>query len=182
MHDKPIPFSWKNVWTPLNIWTVVLCVLLDQGSKYLIIFTMDEGRRIPIFSFFNLVHYKNKGAAFGMFHDASPTFRLIFFGLITIICVAFLIWSIGTSPRWDRFHRFSLALILGGALGNVKDRVIFQEVTDFIEVFYKTYYWPAFNVADMAISVGVTLLIARSIPWASLFGGSRKRQPRKRQS
>lgn len=165
VHDQPVPFSWKNVWKPLHIWTVLIAVILDQGSKYLIIFKMEVGERIAVLPFLNIVHFKNKGAAFGMFHDASPEFRLFFFGLITIVCIGFLVWSIGISPSWDKFHRFCLSLILGGALGNVKDRVIFQEVTDFLDVYAGTYHWPAFNIADSAICVGVTLLLIRFIPW-----------------
>jgi len=164
VHDKPVPFEWKNLWKPLHLWTVLICVILDQGSKYLVIYTMEIGERIPVLPFLNFVHFKNKGAAFGMFHDASPLFRLVFFGLITTACVVFLAWSIGTTPAWDKFHRFCLALILGGAIGNIKDRVIFQQVTDFVDVYVGTYHWPAFNVADSAISVGVVLLLFHFIP------------------
>lgn len=181
MHDHPVPFRWKNALAPLNVWTIAIVVFLDQAVKYLVIWNLEIGERIPLTPFLNLVHFKNKGAAFGMFHDASPTFRLVFFGLVTLVCIVFLLWSLGTSPAWDKFHRFNLSLILGGALGNVKDRVIFQQVTDFIDVYYQDYHWPAFNVADMAISTGVTLLVIRFLPWESL-GISKKRKMRKAKS
>jgi signal peptidase II len=165
MHDQPVKFSWSNILKPMILWVSIGTFVLDQITKYWIIFTLEVGRVVEVTPFFNIVHYKNRGAAFGLFHDASPTFRLVFFGLVTLACVAFLLWAIGTSPLWDRFHRFCLALILGGAFGNIKDRVIFQEVTDFLDFYWGTSHWPAFNVADMGISIGVTLLILQSIPW-----------------
>lgn len=158
----------------MHIWTVALTFGLDQLTKYLIIFNLELGERIAVMPFFNIVHFKNKGAAFGMFHDASPAFRLVLFSAITIACLIFLVWMLGTSPVWDKFHRFCLALILGGALGNVKDRLIFQQVTDFLDVYYKEYHWPAFNIADSAISVGVTLLILRYLPWRKAIPGLKK--------
>ena len=139
--------------------TVVSVFALDQITKYLIIFKMEVGDRIEILPIFNIVHYKNKGAAFGMFHDSSPTFRLVFFGLVTIACVFYLVWSLATTPEADKFYRFIIALILGGALGNVKDRMIFQQVTDFLDFHWGIEHFPAFNVADMAITSGVSLMI-----------------------
>ncbi len=175
MHDKPVPFTWKIALSPLHLWTVGIIVFFDQLTKYLVIWYVEIGDRIPLIPYLNLVHFKNKGAAFGLFHDASPAFRLIFFGMVTLACLAFLVWSLGTSPAWDRYHRFCLSLILGGALGNVKDRLIFQQVTDFVDVYYGEYHWPAFNVADSAISVGVVLLLARALPF---FRSSMKRKRR----
>lgn len=175
MHDKPVPFSWKTALLPLHLWIVGSVVFLDQLTKYLVIWYVDLGDRIPIIPFLNLVHFKNKGAAFGLFHDASPAFRLVFFGLVTLACLAFLIWSLGTSPLWDRYHRICLALILGGALGNVKDRLIYQQVTDFVDVYYGGHHWPAFNVADSAISVGVVFLVLRALPFYRLKASRKKK-------
>jgi len=174
VHDHPVPFTWKNALSPMHLWIVIGVLISDQIVKYLVMAYLAVGERIQVFPGFNLVHFKNKGAAFGMFHDASPTFRLVFFGLVTLVCIVFLVWSLGTSPVWDRFHRLNLSLILGGALGNVKDRVFFQQVTDFLDFYVGDYHWPAFNIADMAISTGVTLLVLRLLPWEKI--GFRKKR------
>lgn len=120
---------------------------------------MPLGSKIELLSFFELVHIKNRGAAFGIFHDASPAFRAIFFGIVTLVCVWLLLNWLGSTPVRERLQRIGLSLILGGALGNVIDRVFFGEVTDFVHVFYRNFSWPAFNVADSAISVGVVLIL-----------------------
>jgi signal peptidase II len=155
----------------MHIVTVLVSVILDQVTKYLVIFNMRLGERIPILPFFDLVHIKNRGAAFGIFHDSSPMFRLIFFGIVTIVCVYLLVYWLGTTPREDKWQRFALALILGGALGNLKDRVFFGQVTDFARIYYEAWSWPAFNIADSAISIGVTIVVLKLLPLGSMLKG-----------
>lgn len=152
-------FRWEWVLKPFPIAVVLGSFLLDQATKYAVIFTMPRGSSIPIMPGFELVHITNRGAAFGIFHDASPVFRILFFGTVTVVCIWLLISWLGTTPPTQKLQRWGLLLILGGALGNVKDRVIFGEVTDFIHVYYKSYSWPAFNIADSAICVGVGLIL-----------------------
>jgi len=152
-------FEWAKLWKPLHIWTIAVIFILDQLTKYLVIWLMPLGKVIPVFAFFDFVHIKNRGAAFGIFHDSSPLFRALFFGIVTIVCVWLLLNWLGATPLKDRLQRFGLCLILGGALGNVKDRIVFGEVTDFIHFYYQSFSWPAFNIADAAISIGVALIL-----------------------
>jgi signal peptidase II len=153
-------FNWSSVWRPWHIAIVLGCFVLDQLTKYWVIFTMPLYSSIPVFPGFEIVHIKNRGAAFGMFHDTGPVFRILFFGTVTLVCIWLLISWLGTTPRSEKWQRLGLCLILGGALGNVKDRVIFGEVTDFVHVYYRAYSWPAFNIADAAICVGVGVILA----------------------
>ena len=156
----------KVLMQPMHWVVVILAVASDQATKIWVRASIDEGSVgfsvIP--GFFDIVHTQNKGAAFGMFNTASPTFRMIFFTLITIICLVLLFYWLGTSPMFEKLQRFSIALILGGAFGNVIDRAWFGQVTDFVDVYWKFHHWPAFNIADSAISVGVTLIFLKLIP------------------
>lgn len=156
-------FSWKNLLLPLNWVTVITVVVLDQLTKWLVVQNIALGQHIDLLPFFDLVHTKNRGAAFGMFHEASAIFRLVFFALVTIVCLAILIRWLGTTNASERLLRFSLALILGGAFGNVFDRTVYGEVTDFVHVFWHQHHFPAFNIADSAITTGTTLLILQML-------------------
>lgn len=158
-------FSWKLALNPLHLWIVGIIFVLDQLTKYWIIWTMRIGEGFFVLPFFEITHIKNKGAAFGIFHNSSPMFRIIFFGIVTIVCLYLLIYWLGTTPLSDRWQRIGLSLILGGAIGNLKDRIIFGEVTDFLYIHYGEFYWPAFNIADAAISSGVAIILLRVIPW-----------------
>lgn len=158
------PFSWKNALRPMHLIVIATAFIVDQVTKYMIIWWVPLGTDIAITPFLNITHTKNKGAAFGIFHDASPTFRLVFFGLVTIVALWYFIYFLGKMAEREKWTRFALALLLGGALGNVKDRLIFQQVTDFIDVHYAGYHWPSFNIADSAISVGAVLLF---VIWAT---------------
>lgn len=158
-----LKYAWSLALHPFHWITVIMVVFLDQASKYWIIWKLDIGERIPILPVFDITHIKNKGAAFGMFHDTSPAFRLVFFGLVTIICLILLLYWLGTTPIAEKWQRFGLSLILGGALGNLKDRIVFGQVTDFIHVFYKSWSYPAFNIADSAITIGVAIILIRML-------------------
>jgi signal peptidase II len=159
-------FSWKLAFVPKELCLASVLVIIDQITKYYVRAHISEGARgfnvIP--GFFDIVHTQNKGAAFGMFNEASPQFRMLFFSAVTVICLALLMYWLGTSPLKEKLQRLSLTLILGGALGNVIDRAWFGQVTDFLDVYVGSYHWPAFNVADSAISVGVCLIFMKLIP------------------
>lgn len=159
-----IKFSWKAALRPLHIWIVVLVFLFDQVTKWMIIFNLRVGESISVLPFFEITHIKNKGAAFGVFHNTSPAFRIVFFGIVTLVCLYLLIYWLGTTLKEDLWQRISLSLILGGALGNLKDRSLFGQVTDFLYFHYEGWSWPAFNIADSAISVGVALILLRLLP------------------
>ncbi|MBP5534521.1 MAG: signal peptidase II [Alphaproteobacteria bacterium] len=136
---------------------VLLAVLLDFASKAVILNTLSKGLAIEVTSFFNLVLAMNKGISFSMFSNAGPYLLAI---LALGIC-AFIVYLIFKEK--DAFTRCCLSLILGGAIGNIIDRVRFGAVVDFLDFHAFGYHWPAFNIADSCICVGVVLLLFRMI-------------------
>ncbi len=131
-------------------------ILGDQLSKWWVVAKlMPPPRGIEITPFFNLVMVWNKGVTFGMFDTASSWTRWGFTGLALAIVVALLLWLRKVERRW---LTASIGLVIGGALGNVIDRVRYGAVADFLDFHIRGYHWPAFNVADSAIMVGVALL------------------------
>jgi signal peptidase II len=134
-----------------------MVVLLDQITKYMIEKNVKQYQVISIIpGFFNITHVRNKGAAFSLFASAPESFRSLFFTIVTI--VAIIVIFIMIRKTHERLMLVSLSLIAGGAVGNLVDRVRYGEVVDFIQWYVKSYYWPSFNVADSAITVGVCLL------------------------
>ena len=133
--------------------------LLDQGAKWLVAGSLRLGEvRSVIPGLFNLTHLQNRGAAFGLFADSdSPAVRavLIAFSVAALLLVLFLLWR-GVSSRWTGW---GLGLILGGALGNLLDRVRAGSVVDFLDFHLAGYHWPAFNLADSAVVIGALLLM-----------------------
>jgi signal peptidase II len=135
-------------------------VVLDQITKTHIMRTMRLHESIPIIpSFFSLTYIRNPGAAFGILASSSNGFRLLFFGLTSLFALGLLGTIFFRLRQDDWIGQLSIAGILGGAIGNLLDRVRFGEVIDFLDFYVETYHWPAFNVADAAISVGVCFLI-----------------------
>ena len=139
----------------------VLVVLLDQLSRAWNIATLrlHEGFSV-IDGFFNVVHVRNPGAAFGFLAAAPPLFRYIFFIAVTLAAILLILRYLRVSRIEKTSLVSALALILAGAVGNLIDRVRFGEVVDFLDVYIGSYHWPAFNVADSAITVGAAILIA----------------------
>jgi len=132
-------------------------VLFDQLTKVLIVghFTLGESRTVT--SFFNVVHVHNTGAAFSFLAGAAGWQRWFFIGL-GAVAATFIVWMLRRHGG-QRLFGWALSLILGGAVGNVIDRVARGSVVDFIQVHYAGWYFPAFNVADSAITIGAGLLI-----------------------
>ncbi len=159
-----IQFSWKAALAPMHLVIAIGIFIVDQVTKLMVVKMIPLFDQIDLFPGFSFTHTKNKGAAFGMFHDSSWVFRLFFFGAVSVICLYLLLYWLGTTEKREKWQRVGLSLILGGALGNLLDRVIFGEVTDFLLAYYQQYRWPAFNIADTAISVGVTILILHFLP------------------
>ena len=155
--------SPRSLWLWLGIALVVL--LFDQFTKLLIIGSFQLGDSHPVTSFFNLVRVHNSGAAFSFLSTASGWQRWFFTG-IGLVAAVYIVWMLRSHPEQTLFC-FALSLVLGGAVGNVMDRLLWGHVVDFLDfhwawlspVFYQGHF-PAFNVADSAISVGVVCLIA----------------------
>jgi len=137
-------------------------VLLDQLTKKLVVDKIHFGDRIPVIDgFFYLSHVTNTGAAFGILADAPEPLRFWFFMTVSAVAVAILISFFRKLAPGDRFSALSLGLILGGAIGNLIDRVFRNgEVVDFLHFkLWRGYSWPDFNVADSCIVVGVAFLM-----------------------
>jgi signal peptidase II len=145
--------------TSLTAWLLIaaVIVLADQFTKILIIGSFQLGDVHPVTSFFNLVRAHNFGAAFSFLHGASGWQRWFFLGL-GLAAATFIVWMLRRHGHQKLFS-WALTLILGGALGNVIDRAIHGYVVDFIQVHAGGWYFPAFNVADSAITIGAILLI-----------------------
>jgi signal peptidase II len=134
-----------------------LVLVLDQFTKYVVearIRLHDVIVVVP--GFFNITHVRNKGAAFGILSNLPEFWRSAFFITVTIVAVA-VITALIVKTR-ERLPVYAFSLIAGGALGNVVDRIRYGEVVDFIQWYVKSYYWPSFNVADSAVTLGVVLL------------------------
>jgi signal peptidase II len=134
-------------------------LVLDQVTKALVsaALRLHESRPIiPGFLSLTLVH--NTGAAFGILAGERSPLRTGFFLIVSVVAMGFVLWLIWRLRPEQKVEAVALSLVFGGAVGNVIDRIRFGKVIDFIDVFYRSYHWPAFNVADAAISVGVFLL------------------------
>ncbi len=136
-------------------------ILLDQFTKTLILGYFQLGDSRTVTSFFNVVRVHNSGAAFSFLAGASGWQRWFFVGL-GLAAAVFIVWML-RSHGGQRMFAWALSLILGGALGNVVDRLLHGYVVDFIQVHYAGWYFPSFNVADSAITVGAVLLILDEI-------------------
>ena len=134
-----------------------IVLVLDQMTKYVIQTHVRLHTIITVVpGFFNITHVRNKGAAFGILANLPEFWRSAFFITITIVAVVALIALIVKTR--ERLPVYAFSLIAGGAVGNVVDRILYGEVVDFIQWYVKSWYWPSFNVADSAISIGVGLL------------------------
>jgi signal peptidase II len=139
---------------------LLLGVGLDQATKVLVVQDLPLGGQIPLIpGLFNLVHVRNRGAAFGLLGGMSHDFTRIFFTITTtliIILVAYLWWR---TPAGHWRAATGYGLILAGAAGNLIDRLRLGEVIDFLDVYYGPYHWPAFNVADSLVCLGAAFLV-----------------------
>jgi signal peptidase II len=140
-------------------WLMISAVViaLDLFTKHLVQSAFAYGERVTMTSFFDLVLFHNAGAAFSFLAGAGGWQRL-FFSTFAIVAAGVIVYLLRKHPEQKLFC-FALSLILGGALGNLWDRVTLGHVVDFLYFHYQQYYWPAFNVADSAISCGVALLL-----------------------
>jgi signal peptidase II len=135
-------------------------IAIDQATKLTIMDSMRLNESISIVpNLFSLTYIRNPGAAFGLLAGSSNAFRMVFFGVTSLFALALLGTILFRLPAKDWVGQISIAGILGGAIGNLIDRLRYGEVIDFLDVYVGTYHWPAFNIADSAISVGVVFLI-----------------------
>jgi signal peptidase II len=161
MTPRPNALPWLAV--------SVLVIALDQFTKHIALTALEYLQRVAVIpGFLNWTLAFNTGAAFSFLHDAGGWQRWLFAVLAIMVSAVLVVW-LARTPRGDWRNAAPLALIIGGALGNLIDRLRLGQVTDFIEVYYRDWSWPAFNVADSAICVGAVLLI--------LFGFVSSRRP-----
>ncbi len=138
-----------------------LVIALDQATKWWILLSvMQPPRMIEITPFFNLVLTWNRGVSFGLFNTGSVAGPWILSGLAIAVVALLVVW-LSRAGGW--FVIGALGLIIGGALGNVIDRAVHRAVVDFLDFHWAGYHWPAFNVADSAITVGATMLVVDSL-------------------
>lgn len=152
MHKQSGKFAWLH-W----LWLSLVVLVIDQVTKQAITANFQYGESKFIFSWFNLVLAHNSGAAFSFLANASGWQREFFIVLTSVISCA-LLWMLKNNSA-NRVLSVALALVLGGAFGNLYDRVQYGYVIDFVQWHVAGYYWPAFNVADSAICLGAGLLI-----------------------
>ena len=145
-------FHYKNVYW---LWISAAVMLLDQVTKQLIVKNLGWFDVLPVVPHFNIVHMRNTGAAFSMLSNASPVFFIL---LGTAVSLGIL-WWLRKNPQGQTLVAVGLSMILGGALGNVIDRASRGYVVDFLDFYWNSWHFAAFNVADSEISVGAGLLI-----------------------
>ncbi len=147
-----ILFKWLSI--------SAIVVALDLYTKYLIQNAFEYAQHLTVTSFFDLVRYHNEGAAFSFLADAGGWQKWFFSGIsvIAILVITYLL----KKHQTQKLFCLGLALVLGGAIGNLYDRLTLGYVVDFLHFHYQAYAWPAFNVADSAICIGVALLLMDS--------------------
>jgi signal peptidase II len=143
------------------LWLSVLVLVVDQATKRVVDTTMQLHQTIELLPFFQLTYMRNQGAAFSFLAGAGGWQRWFFVGLASLASVFIYFW-VRKLDRSQRQEAIAWALVLGGALGNLIDRILYGYVIDFLDVYYGDWHWPAFNVADSAITLGVALLLLDS--------------------
>jgi signal peptidase II len=139
----------------------LLVLIVDQVSKMTVVSSMHLYESITLVPFFQLTYVHNLGAAFSFLSDAGGWQRWFFIALSSVVSVLISIWLVRL-PAALRWQAAGLALVLGGAVGNLVDRVLYGYVIDFLDVYYRSWHWPAFNVADAAITIGAVILLVDS--------------------
>jgi len=140
------------------LWISVLVLALDQVSKLAVIRNLAPGQVITLLPFLNLTHAHNPGAAFGLFSQSSGWQNLFFIAVAIGVSAMIVLWLWQLEKR-ERWTAIALALVLGGAIGNLVDRVVYGYVIDFIDVVFGSWHFWTFNIADSAITMGAALLV-----------------------
>jgi signal peptidase II len=139
----------------------LLVIFLDQVSKLAIAGSMQLYQSIPVMPFFKLTYVHNTGAAFSFLSEAGGWQRWFFATLALVISGVIAVW-LARLKHDETLLAVALSLVLGGAIGNLIDRLVYGYVIDFLDVYYQTWHWPAFNIADSAITLGVILMLVES--------------------
>lgn len=144
------------------LWLSLAVIVLDQWTKHLAVTVLQYGVPVPLMPGFNLTLVHNTGAAFSLLRDAGGWQRPFFIIIATAISVFLVLW-LRRLPRNQHWLAAALALVLGGAVGNLWDRAAHGYVVDFVDWYWRTWHWPAFNIADSAIFVGAIMLIVDAV-------------------
>jgi len=147
----------KKYWILLIVFLLVIA--FDQSTKWIIQQTLPLYQKVEIIpGFFNLVHVRNTGGAFGIFGGEKGPVGSVLFVVASVVAVGVLVVLFLRVKEHETMLAFSLALLLGGAIGNLIDRLSYGEVVDFLDFHILSIHWPAFNIADSAISIGIGLM------------------------
>ncbi len=166
---KPAAASVAQSAGAFGKYVLVFCVALviviaDQLTKIWVDTDMRLYQSIPVIDgFFSLTYVRNTGAAFSMFADMSEAYRIPFFSVVAVVAVSAILYFVHSTPSSQKLVLVACGFVLGGALGNLIDRVVYGSVIDFLDVYWGEWHWPAFNVADSFISIGVGLLLLSSV-------------------
>lgn len=137
-----------------------IIVIIDQLTKFFIVKYLPLHDTVPVvLGLFNIIHIKNPGGAFGLLANLTPGMRTFIFLFISSLAVGLILYFYLKTPVNQSWLAAGFALIFGGAIGNLIDRIRFGVVTDFLDFYISKYHWPAFNVADSAITVGIGIFI-----------------------
>lgn len=143
------------------LWLTIVILIVDLGSKQLILNHFQLYESIPLMPYFNLVYAQNPGAAFSFLADKGGWQRWFFAFVAIVICVVLILMMYRQSVN-KKLSNIAYALVIGGALGNLCDRLVHGFVVDFIDFYVGDWHWPTFNIADMAICIGAALIILDS--------------------
>ena len=137
-----------------------MILILDQVSKLWILNNIPHGAGCSVIpGFFNLTHVRNRGAIFGFFSQSGSPVVHVLLTVASLTALGLVVFYFSRVPAQEKLLKITLALILGGALGNQIDRILRGYVVDFLEVYVRSFHWPSFNVADSCISIGAVLLV-----------------------
>lgn len=146
------------------LWLALLIFVADIGIKLIVMGNMEYGweNRIEVLPFFNLLYVHNYGAAFSFLSDQAGWQRWLFTAIAFVIAVMLACWM-KKQPAQEKWNNIAYALIIGGAVGNVFDRIVHGFVVDYLDLFWGNYHWPAFNLADSAICIGAVMIVLDSV-------------------
>lgn len=166
-HPKPNALSWLAL--------SVVVIVLDQLTKLWVLDSLPEYTAIPVIEgFWNWYRTYNTGAAFSFLADAGGWQHWFFIGIGIVICVVLVAW-LARTPRHDWRTALPFALVIGGAIGNLIDRFVHGHVVDFVQWYWRDWYWPAFNIADAAIVGGAIGIAVFGFVQGKSAGSSRPR-------
>ncbi len=147
----------RKYWVLLISFTWILVV--DQWTKYLVQQKLPLYRKIEVIrGFFNLTHVRNTGGAFGVFGGEKGGIGGVLFIVVSLLATSVIVFLFSKVKEQEKTLALSLSLVLSGAVGNLIDRVRYGEVVDFLDIYISSYHWPAFNIADSAICIGIALM------------------------